>query len=94
MECGNHEDVRWTKLFNNLGSAIKVLATGSLLQISALPYSDEQLAITEYKIDLPKSNATVAHRCYTKFLMASPRSNTFVFVPKAFWIMLLPAALR
>jgi len=30
-----------------------------LLQVSALPYSDEELMPVEYKIDLPQSNATV-----------------------------------
>jgi len=30
-----------------------------LLQVSAQPYSDEEMEPVEYKIDLPKSKATV-----------------------------------
>ncbi|RKR80313.1 beta-galactosidase [Mucilaginibacter gracilis] len=60
MECGNHEDVRWAKIWSiNAGTGIKVAASNHLLQVSALPFSDEELAATEYKIDLPKSKATV-----------------------------------
>ncbi|WP_342647442.1 glycoside hydrolase family 2 TIM barrel-domain containing protein [Mucilaginibacter sp. CSA2-8R] len=59
MECGNHEDVRWAWLRGNGGRGLKVTATTSLLQVAALPYSDEQLAPVEYRIDLPKSTATV-----------------------------------
>jgi beta-galactosidase len=32
---------------------------GAPLQVSALPYTDEQLAPVEYSIDLPASEATV-----------------------------------
>ncbi|RYE04032.1 MAG: glycoside hydrolase family 2, partial [Sphingobacteriaceae bacterium] len=59
MECGNHEDVRWAKLLNNTGNGLEVKSNSSLLQVSALPYSDEELAPVEYKIDLPASKATV-----------------------------------
>jgi len=31
----------------------------NLLQVSALPYSDEEMEKTEYKIDLPKSSGTI-----------------------------------
>ena len=31
----------------------------SLLQVAALPYSDEDMDTVEYRIDLPKSRATV-----------------------------------
>ena len=57
MECGNHEDVRWAILSSNNGE-LKVLSEGSPLQISALPYTDEQLAPVEYRIDLPQSDLT------------------------------------
>jgi beta-galactosidase len=59
MECGNHEDVRWAKLTNNTGAGLKVVSDNNILQVSALPYSDEELAPVEYKIDLPQSKATV-----------------------------------
>jgi beta-galactosidase len=58
MECGNHEDVRWAALHTYSGSVIGVAATGGLLQVSALPYADEQLEKTEYRIDLPPVTAT------------------------------------
>lgn len=59
MECGNHEDVYWAKLSNTTGNGLKVMADTNLLQISALPYSDEELQLTEYRIDLPPVNRTV-----------------------------------
>ncbi|GAB3927457.1 glycoside hydrolase family 2 TIM barrel-domain containing protein [Mucilaginibacter myungsuensis] len=59
MEAGNHEDVRWAKLINSNGKVFEVLGSKSVLQVAALPYSDEELAVPEYKIDLPKSNKTV-----------------------------------
>ncbi|PTR01159.1 beta-galactosidase [Mucilaginibacter yixingensis] len=58
MECGNHEDVRWAALSNKALGTLKV-AGDQLLQVSALPYTDEQMNATEYRIDLPKRNATV-----------------------------------
>ncbi|WP_256003456.1 glycoside hydrolase family 2 TIM barrel-domain containing protein [Pedobacter deserti] len=59
MECGNHEDVRWAKLTSHKGSGIAVKRVDSLMQVSALPYSDEELEPVEYKIDLPQSKGTV-----------------------------------
>jgi len=59
MECGNHEDVRWAMLKNTAGSGLLVKNDTSCLQVSALPYSDEELEKVEYKIDLPQSNKTV-----------------------------------
>ena len=59
MECGNHEDVRWASVLNGTGSGLTVRNDTSLLQVSSLPYSDEELEKVEYKIDLPKSNKTV-----------------------------------
>ena len=58
MECGNHEDVRWANLLKN-GAGIGVSKGDSLIQVSALPYSDEEMENVEYRIDLPKSNRTV-----------------------------------
>lgn len=59
MECGNHEDVRWAKVTSVKGLGVNVQKSDSLLQVSALPYSDEELEPVEYKIDLPKSKGTV-----------------------------------
>ena len=59
MECGNHEDVKWAKVTNGLGKGILVKNDTSMMQISSLPYSDEEMENVEYRIDLPKSNKTV-----------------------------------
>jgi len=59
MECGNHEDVRWANLTSEKGLTLSVKADSSLMQVSALPYSDEEMEPVEYKIDLPKSKGTV-----------------------------------
>ncbi|ASU33535.1 glycoside hydrolase family 2 TIM barrel-domain containing protein [Mucilaginibacter xinganensis] len=59
MEAGNHEDVRWAKLSSGNGSSFAVAKDTSLLQVSALPYSDEEMEHVEYRIDLPKSTATI-----------------------------------
>jgi beta-galactosidase len=58
MECGNHEDVRWAELSSQENS-IDVRGEGQLLQVSALPYKDEELEPVEYRIDLPKPSSTV-----------------------------------
>jgi beta-galactosidase len=58
MECGNHEDVRWAQL-SNPSNALEVSGNGELLQVSALPYKDEELEPVEYRIDLPKPSSTV-----------------------------------
>ncbi|MEI6948100.1 glycoside hydrolase family 2 TIM barrel-domain containing protein, partial [Paraflavisolibacter sp. H34] len=59
MECGNHEDVYWATLSNREGAGLKIMADKTLLQVAALPYSDEELARTENRIDLPQSTSTV-----------------------------------
>ncbi len=59
MECGNHEDVRWANLKSAAGLKLNVKASGALMQVSALPYTDEELEPVEYKIDLPKTKHTV-----------------------------------
>jgi beta-galactosidase len=59
MDNGNHEDVRWAKVFTTNGSGIAVKQTDELFQVTALPYSDEEMTDVEYKIDLPKSKGTV-----------------------------------
>ena len=59
MEAGNHEDVRWAKLTDVSGNGIMAMCEKALLQVAALPYSDEEMEKTEYRIDLPQSNSTV-----------------------------------
>ncbi len=59
MERGNHEDVRWAALTGARLPGVLVQATDSLLQVAALPHTDEQMMPVEYKIDLPASTATV-----------------------------------
>jgi len=59
MECGNHEDIRWASLFNEAGKGLKVMGSTNLLQVSALPYCDEEMENVEYRIDLPQSKSTV-----------------------------------
>ncbi|NOW95338.1 glycoside hydrolase family 2 TIM barrel-domain containing protein [Mucilaginibacter sp. SG564] len=58
MENGNHEDIRWAKLTGKDGS-LTVKHVGGFLQVSAQLHSDEEMEPVEYKIDLPKSKATV-----------------------------------
>ena len=59
MDCGNHEDVRWVTISQKDKQGIHVTSDKNLMQITALPFTDEELEIPEYKIDLPKSSATV-----------------------------------
>ncbi|RWY53860.1 glycoside hydrolase family 2 TIM barrel-domain containing protein [Mucilaginibacter gilvus] len=58
MECGNHEDVRWANVRSAAGLGICIKKVDSLIQVGALPYSDEEMTPVEYKIDLPKSKGT------------------------------------
>jgi beta-galactosidase len=59
MERANHEDVRWAALTGRGLPGLLVQASRELLQVSALPHTDEQMTPVEYKIDLPASKATV-----------------------------------
>ena len=59
MECGNHEDVRWANLTSTKGAGLTIRQDTALMQVAALPYSDEEMENVEYKIDLPKSKGTV-----------------------------------
>ncbi len=60
MECGNHEDVRWAAVSGKKLPALMAQAeAGGVLQVSALPYTDEQMEPVEYTVDLPPSTATV-----------------------------------
>jgi beta-galactosidase len=59
MEGGNHEDIRWASVVNSSGKGIMALCDSTLIQVSMLPYSDEEMDKTEYRIDLPQSSSTV-----------------------------------
>lgn len=59
MEQGNHEDVRWANVKSSRGLGVNIKMVDAVLQVSALPYSDEEMDPVEYKIDLQKSNGTV-----------------------------------
>jgi beta-galactosidase len=59
MEAGNHEDVRWANVTSGNGLGINIKHIDSLVQVSALPYSDEEMEPVEYRIDLPKSKGTI-----------------------------------
>jgi beta-galactosidase len=59
MERGNHEDVRWASLSGKDMPVLSVKSDEKLMQVSALPHTDEQMYPVEYKIDLPASTATV-----------------------------------
>jgi beta-galactosidase len=67
MEAGNHEEIRWAELSTGKQPAIKVRRLSSWLQVSALPYKDEDLEQTEYRVDLPPVNSTVL--CVSGFTM-------------------------
>jgi beta-galactosidase len=64
MECGNHEDVRWAKVINSAGTGLMALCDTNLLQVSMLPYSDEEMEKAEYRVELPKSTSTVFNISY------------------------------
>lgn len=59
MDCGNHEDVRWAKVTTSSGNGIMAQSDSSLMQVSMLPYSDEEMDKTEYRVDLPPVSSTV-----------------------------------
>ena len=59
MEAGNHEDTRWAALGGNNLPSLMAVSEGHLMQVSALPLSDEQLDGPAHSVDLPPSTATV-----------------------------------
>jgi beta-galactosidase len=59
MERGNHEEVRWAKLSGKDMPSMMIQSDEKLMQVAALPHTDEQMYPVEYKIDLPTSSATV-----------------------------------
>jgi beta-galactosidase len=59
MDCGNHEDVRWAKVTTASGNGLMAQSDNTLMQVSMLPFSDEEMDKVEYRVDLPQSSATV-----------------------------------
>lgn len=59
MEQGNHEEVRWAKLSGKEMPSLTIQSDEKLMQVAALPHTDEQMYPVEYKIDLPASTSTV-----------------------------------
>jgi beta-galactosidase len=59
MDAGNHQDVRWAALTGVGMPGLMAESTDALLQMSALPYTDEELDSREYSVDLPQSDKTV-----------------------------------
>ncbi len=59
MEAGNHEDTRWAAVGGHNLPTLMAVSDGKLLQVSALPLTDEQLDAVPHSIDLPQSTATV-----------------------------------
>lgn len=59
MERGNHEEVSWAKLSGKDMPSMMVKSDEKLMQVAALPHTDEQMHPVEYKIDLPASTSTV-----------------------------------
>ncbi len=59
MECGNHEDVRWAAVTGAGLPGLFAKADGDVMQVSALPHTDEVMTPVEYSVDLPASTSTV-----------------------------------
>jgi beta-galactosidase len=59
MEYGNHEDVRWAKIYGKDMPGLCIQSDEKLMQFAALTHTDEQMHPVEYKIDLPESSSTV-----------------------------------
>ena len=59
MERGNHEEVRWATMSGKSMPSVMITADEKLMQVAALPHTDEQMHPVEYKIDLPPSSSTV-----------------------------------
>jgi len=59
MERGNHEEVRWAQLSGKGIPSLLVQSDEKLMQVAALPHTDEQMYPVEYKIDMPASTSTV-----------------------------------
>jgi len=54
QSCGNHSGVRWLELTDGHGHGLRVHMEGKPLEISALPYSQAELASALHQQNLPK----------------------------------------
>jgi beta-galactosidase len=59
MERGNHEEVRWARMNGKAMPSLLITADEKLMQVAALPHTDEEMMPVEYKIDLPAIKSTV-----------------------------------
>ncbi len=59
MERGNHEEVRWARLYGKEMPGILIRSDEKLMQFAAITHTDEVMHPVEYKIDLPASTSTV-----------------------------------
>ena len=59
MEAGNHEDTRWAALGGRNLPTFMAVSDDKLMQVSALPLTDEQLDKPAHAVDLPPSTSTV-----------------------------------
>jgi beta-galactosidase len=55
MEGGNHEDVKWAGLTSARGAYLGIRKDETLLQVSAVSYSDEEMEGGPHRKDLPES---------------------------------------
>ncbi len=58
QECGGRTDVRWCKLTDDGGNGLLVYGIPTM-HVSALPYSQEELAAADYNWQLPEPTETV-----------------------------------
>jgi beta-galactosidase len=57
--CANHEQTRWVKLSSKDGASIMAAAAdGGSMAFSALPYSDEQMAVARHNYELKADGKT------------------------------------
>lgn len=60
QSMGNREEVRWCALVNDRGWGA-AFVSDSVMSVSALPWTQQQLTLAAHPHQLPQSNATVLH---------------------------------
>ena len=60
QDTGNHQDTRWVALTDQAGNGAIFVAKDKM-SFSALPWSDNALAMANHPYELPKSDATYLH---------------------------------
>lgn len=60
QDTGNHQDTRWLSLTDSTGSGAIFIAKDSM-SFSALPWSDNAIALANHPHELPKSDTTYLH---------------------------------